>query len=346
MVRQRATSADVARLAGVSRTTVSFVINGRPASGISAATRNRVWVTARQLGYIPHAPARQLAAGATLTLGLVFRQYPEQLAADALLGETLRGMTAAAQGAGYRVLVESVPPEASYVELLDARRVDGLVISGPRADDAGEGLGADDLPVIVRGFLPGMRLPSVDVDNVAAARQTVEYLLALGHRRIAFITHAPLAYTAARERLEGYQAALAAAGVPQDPRLIAEGDFDADSGHRAMEDLGGRGARFTAVFAGNDMVAIGVIGALRALGRRVPEDVSVVGFDDIPLAAYFDPPLTTTRLPARELGSTAGHLLIERVAGLPVAPRTLLPTDLIVRGSAARLFPDMSEEVS
>ena len=222
MVRQRATSADVARLAGVSRTTVSFVLNDRRASGISDTTRKRVWVTARQLGYTPHAPARQLAAGTTMTLGLVFRQYPEQLAADALLAETLRGMTTAAQGAGYRVLVESVPPEASYVELLHAQRVDGLVISGPRAEDTtGDGLSGDDLPVVIQGSLPGTRLPSVDVDNVAAAREAVEYLLALGHRRIACVTNAPLAYTAPRERLEGYRAALVAAGLPEDPGLIA-----------------------------------------------------------------------------------------------------------------------------
>jgi DNA-binding LacI/PurR family transcriptional regulator len=347
MGRQRTTSADVARVAGVSRTTVSFVLNERMHSGISGATRQRVWATARELGYTPHAPARQLAAGTTMTLGLVFRQYPEQLAADALLAETLRGMTTAAQGAGYRVLVEAVPPNASYLDLLHARRVDGLVISGPRAEDAaGEGLGSEDLPIVVQGSLPGTSLPSVDVDNVAGARQAVELLLALGHRRIACITNAPLAYTAARERLDGYRAAIIAAGLTEDPDLIAEGEFDAASGHRAMEVLAARGVRFSAVYAANDMVAIGVIAALRAAGRRVPQDVSVVGFDDIPLAAYYDPPLTTTRLPARELGSTAGHVLIERVAGRPVAPRTLLPTELVIRSSAAQPPGATREEVS
>ena len=253
---------------------------------------------------------------------------------------------AAAQGAGYRVLVEAVPPAASYFDLLRARRVDGLVISGPRSSDAQDDGAADDFPVVVQGSLPGVSFPSVDVDNVAAAREAVAYLVGLGHRRIACVTNAPLVYTAAQERLEGYRLALTEAGLPGDPDLIAEGDFDAASGHRAMENLLRHGRRFTAVFAANDMVAMGVIGALRAADLRVPHDVSVVGFDDIPLAAYFDPPLTTTRLPARELGSSAGHVLIEDVAGLAVSPRTLLPTELVIRGSAAPPSIHAHEEVA
>lgn len=347
MAHRRATSADVAQAAGVSRTTVSFVLNGRDDVRISDPTRERVLDAARRLGYRVHAPARTLAGGLTRTLGLVFRQSPEQVAVDALLPETLRGLMAAAQGAGYRVLVESVPDGASYADLLHLRQVDGLVISGPRADDAAlEGLDGTDLPIVVQGWLPGAGVPCVDVDNVVGARQAVEHLIALGHRRIGCITHAPLAYTAARERLAGYREALAAAHLPVSPALEAEGDFDPPSGHRAMAQLLERGQPFTAVFAANDMVALGAIGALRLAGRRVPQDVSVVGFDDVPVAAFFDPALTTVRLPARELGAAAGRILLDRVADRPVPSRTLLATELIVRASAGAPRPDARGEVA
>src|SRR4029077_19275146 len=134
-------------------------------------------------------------------------------------------------------------------------------------------------------------------------------------------------YTAAQERLAGYRAALAAAGVAYDPVLVAEADFDAPSGHTAMAELLAR-TTFDAAFIASDVVALGAIGALRQAGRRVPDDVSIVGYDDIPLAAYFDPPLTTVRLPAFELGQAAGRALLERIAEPAISHRTLLPTEL------------------
>jgi LacI family transcriptional regulator len=176
---------------------------------------------------------------------------------------------------------------------------------------------------------------SVDVDNVAGARGAVEHLLSLGHRRIACITNARLVYTAAQERLAGYTGALTAAGIAIDNELIAEADFDAPSGHVAMAELIGR-TTFDAAFVASDVVALGAIGALREAGLKVPGDVSIVGFDDIPLAAYFDPPLTTVRLPAFELGQAAGRALLERLADRANPHRTLLPTELIVRGSTSR----------
>ena len=162
----------------------------------------------------------------------------------------------------------------------------------------------------------------------------MEHLLSLGHRRIACITNAPLVYTAANDRYDGYRHALQRAGLPIQAELVAEAAFDAPSGHRAMVELLGR-ASFDAVFVASDVVALGAIGALREAGRRVPDDVSLVGFDDIPLAAYFDPPLTTVRLPAFELGQAAGRALLERISHHSIPTRTLLPTELIVRGSTA-----------
>jgi len=335
-IRRRPTSADVARQAGVSRTTVSFVLNDHPTAQISQATRERVLAAAADLGYVPNASARTLAVGASLVLGLVLRQRPEQVAVDALLPETLRGLADAAREGGYRVLVEPLPRgDDSYSSLLRAHHVDGLVISGPRADDrALAELQAEGFPLVLQGSLPDVPIPSVDVDNVEGARTVVEHLISVGHRQIACITNAPLAYTAATERLEGYRAALEGARIPYDERLVAHADFDPASGHAAMDRLIRRGGAFTAVFAASDVVALGVIGAARAHQVRVPEQLAIVGFDDIPLAAYFDPPLTTVHLPAHALGFSVGRALIDRIAGRPVPARTVLETQLVVRGSA------------
>lgn len=334
MARSRPTSIDVARLAGVSRTTVSFVLNAREDMSISPATRDRVLDAASVLGYQPNAPASQLARGASLTIGLVLRQDPGQVASDALLPQTVQGLGDAARDAGYQVLVESLPPApGGYRRLLQSRRVDGLVVSGPLADDAELRRVLDDgFPMVLQGHAARLNSPSVDVDNVAGARAAVRHLIDQGHTSIAMITNAHLTYTSAAERLAGYQLALTEAGLEFDPRLIAEGAFVAQSGFEAMAMLLER-RPFTAVFVASDVLALGAMGAIRANRLRIPADVSLVGFDDIPLAAYFDPPLTTVSIPAYDLGKTAGNLLLAQIRGEPVPQRTLLDTDLKVRES-------------
>jgi LacI family transcriptional regulator len=224
-------------------------------------------------------------------------------------------------------------PDSTLAALVRAQHVDGLIVSGPRIDDPSLVALADEgFPIVIQGTYPGLSVTSVDVDNVAGARRAVEHLVTLGHRRIACITNAPLAYTAAQDRVDGYRQAMVSAGVPLSDDLVVEAAFDAPSGHRAMVELLGR-EPIDAVFVASDVVALGAIGALREAGRRVPDDVSVVGFDDIPLAAFFDPPLTTVRLPAYELGQAAGRALLERITGQAIPTRTLLPTELIVRAS-------------
>ena len=335
--RPRATSADVAARAGVSRTTVSFVLNDRAGVTIPDETRRRVEDAARELGYHAHGAARALAGGTSHTIGLVLRQSPEQVSVDALLAETLWGIGSEAHEGGYRVLVEPLSPDGGrYSDLVRSQRVDGLIVSGPRTDDAElVALVEDGFPIILQGSLPELSAPSVDVDNRAGARTAVEHLVSLGHRRIACITNAPLAYTAAADRLAGYRDALEAAGLPYASDLVVEGAFDAASGCVAMQGLLARVPDVTAVFVASDIVAFGALRALREAGRRVPADVSVVGFDDIPLARHFDPPLTTIRLPARALGAAAGRALLERLAGRLGNERRLLPTELVVRDSTA-----------
>jgi DNA-binding LacI/PurR family transcriptional regulator len=336
MPKRRPTSADVAAVAQVSRTTVSFVLNERAGIKIPDETRQRVLRAAASLDYHPNSVARQLARGASRSLGLVLRQSPEQVANDGLLAETLRGLASAARAAEYRVLLETlVPGEGTYANLVRSGRADGLIVSGPRYDDEElVELARDGFPVVIQGSLPGLDVSSVDIDNEAGARLAVEHLLALGHRRVACITNAPLAYTAASERLAGYREALAGAGVAEDPGLVAEGAFDAPSGHRAVASILSHSTP-DAIFVASDVVAIGAIAGLREAGLSVPGDVSVVGFDAIPLTAYLNPPLTTIALPAYDLGLAAGRAILDRIAGRPLAGRTLLPTELIVRASTA-----------
>ena len=337
MQDRRPKSEDVAALAGVSRTTVSFVLNDRPGAQISPATRERVIAAAASLGYQPHAAARGLAAGRTHTIGLVLRHSPEQVAEDALLAETLRGLSEAARVEGYRVLVEPIAPsDGPYSGLIRSKRTDGLIVSGPRTDDREiRTLWSSRAAVVIQGTLEGVELPSVDVDNVGAARGAVEHLIALGHRTIGLITNAPLAYTAAADRLAGYRAALAAASIPVPDGAVEEAAFDAASGRRAMAALLAASPHLTAVFVASDVVALGAIAAIREAGLRVQGDISVVGFDDIPLAAYFDPPLTTVHVPAYDLGRTAGTALLDRIHGRDATSRTVLPTDLVIRSSTA-----------
>jgi LacI family transcriptional regulator len=335
MAVPRIRAADVAAAAGVSQTTVSLVLNGHRGH-VGERTRLKVLEAATSLGYHLNAPARQLASGVTHTLGLVVSQSPEQVAADTFLGAMLRGLASVAQAAGYRVVVEPASPgDGVYGSLLRSGHVDALAVSGPRTDDAElEALVRERYPVVLHGSRPDLEVPSVDVDNVAGARLAVEHLLAYGHRRIACVTF-DLSYIAARERLAGYRAALAAAGIEPDDSLVVETGYRGSGVATAVAELLGR-RDVTAVFAAADLSAAGVLGALRAIGRRVPDDVSLVGFDDLPLAGFLDPPLTTIHVPAVEVGEAVGTALLERIGGDTSVRRRLLPLSLMERASVAR----------
>jgi LacI family transcriptional regulator len=327
-VQRRVRATDVAAAAGVSQTTASLVLNGRDGH-VSEATKRKVLETAEALGYHLNAPARQLASGVTHTLGLVVRQTAEQIAADAFLGATLHGLASVARGAGYRVVVEPIGPrDGTYEGLLRGQQVDALV--------------EDGFPVVVHGSRPDLQVPSVDVDAEAGARLAVEHLLALGHTRIACVIY-DLSYTSARERIAGYRQALQNAGIEPDERLIAHTGYRAESARAAAKDLIAR-ERFTAIFAAADLTAAAVLGAVRDAGKRVPEDVSLVGFDDLPLAEFLDPPLTTIRVPAVEVGEALGNALLARLNGDTTTERRLLPVQLVTRASAAPVPTGTREE--
>jgi LacI family transcriptional regulator len=335
---KRVTSKDIAQLAGVSRTTVSFVLNNVDGVRIPPETRQRVADAAQQLGYYPDAAARSMASGRRRVLGFVVRQTPQQAYIDQFGPQVLRGLAEAASLQGYRTLFEPIPPDIhgdTYSRLLKERHADGIVLSGPRSDDADlQQLHTEGAPIVLMGQMTGSKIPFVDVDNQKAARMAVEHLIGLGHQRIAIITNALPNYTSSAERVAGYLTALEAHGIAPQPDLIRYGDMTPESGRAAMESILKLTPRPSAVFIASDTVALGALQAIWRCGLRIPQDMAVVGFDDIPITEFTTPPLTTVRLPAYDLGWLAANLLISLVKGHP--PKTLgtlLETELIIRES-------------
>jgi LacI family transcriptional regulator len=334
------TSRDVARLAGVSRSTVSYVLN-ETGSGIpiSQRTRERVRDAARQLGYYPNEAARTLRGKRTGMIGLAINVSAARLTSDLFLPLVLRGVASVLQTAGLKLLMEPYDAGADhYIGLVRGGRVDGIIFAGPRADpDDIRRLHADEVPLVLWGRLPGTDVPYVDIDNVASARLAVEHLLGLGHRRIACVTNALPQHhsTESDDRLGGYRSALHEAGIAFDEALVRYGNYDAESGEIAMRSLMTEAPPPTAVFVASDEVALGALRAARAHGVRIPEDVAVVGFDDIPTAADVEPPLTTVRVPAVEIGESAARLLVGILESAERPPTSvILETQLVVRSSS------------
>lgn len=342
MTHKRVTMQQVADQAGVSRTTVSFVLNNTPNVNISAETRARIWRAAAELNYARDFAAHSLATGRSHTIAFILRQKPDELLVNAFVGGLLSGVNQAIYQDNYRVLFEAVGHEIEtgvYSDLIRSQRVDGLLISGPITNDVELlTLHREHVPLVIQGSPDNPRLHSVDIDNTASARTVVEHLIGLGHRHIAHITNGPLSYTASRDRLLGYQAALDAAGIPVQPDCIhVNTSFTDEGGYRGMQAILAQSPRPTAVFAGSDVVALGAMRAIHEAGLSVPGDISLAGFDDIPFARYLTPGLTTIRIPVIELGKQAGLMLMQLVRReRPAEKRILLDTELIVRESTAQ----------
>jgi DNA-binding LacI/PurR family transcriptional regulator len=326
-------------MAGVSRTTVSFVLNDVPGMRISEETRQRVLEAAKALNYHPNVNARRMVSGKTQTLGLILRQTPDQVFSDQFLPQVLNGFSQACAAQGYHLLFEIIPPDSqgeTYLRLIHERHVDGIALSGPRVDDQELlRVPATHTPVVLMGQLPGSSLPFVDVNNVSGASLATRHLIEHGYRRIGMITNAPPAYTASADRLSGYRQALEASGLTFDPALVRYGDFTWRGGEATMGELLSLPLPPEAVFVASDTVALGALQTIRRSGLRVPEDIALVAFDDVPMAEFIDPPLTTIHLPAFGLGWGAADLLIRLIlAEEPVRnPQVVLDTELIVRSS-------------
>ncbi len=328
----RPTIRDVARLSGVSHQTVSRVINGKP--DVTPETRALVEAAIERLGYQPNAIARSMARGKTHTLACISPNLTDFTFASMIEGAELE-----ARRQQYFTLSASAADPQSFrqlaSELVGRRRVDGLIIINPYADERYQYVPKDFPLVFVGARARDERICSVSLDDEQAAYDATRYLIQLGRRQIALVT-GPMEEDCSQDRAEGYRRALQEAGLPFDETLVVEGDWSAASGRDALLSFIEQGRLPEAVFAQNDRMALGVLSAARDAGISVPNRLSVIGVDDMPLASYFDPPLTTMRQDIPRIGREAARVLLEIIEKKqPRSCGVKLPAELVVRQSTA-----------
>ncbi|CAN5795891.1 LacI family DNA-binding transcriptional regulator [soil metagenome] len=332
----RATIRDVAARADVSTATVSRAM--RSEAGVDPATRDRVLAAARDLRYRPSGVARSLKLRATRTLGLIITDIE-----NPYFPQVVRAVEDAARERGYSVLLadgrRDLSREVESLEILSERRVDGiLVASSALTAHHRRWLAESPCPVVIlNGESPLPDVPAVLSDNVAGGRLQAEHVLSLGHRHLCYIAAPEAGYVAVRERLAGVRAAVMAASLVPDALRVIEGDGRAEGGARAAREALGLWPSTTALLCYNDLTAVGALGGLRALGLWIPDDVSVVGFDDIDMAPFVDPPLTTVRQATDVIGRWAVDQLVKAiVSGEPsVSVVERVPVRIVVRSSTA-----------
>lgn len=326
---------DVAKQANVSVATVSRALNGH--ENVADVVRKRVIDVANELRYSPHHAARSLSSRRTHTIGVALPDLHGEF-----FSELMRGIDQVARERGLHLLVSSYHghPEEQGAALRAMRgRVDGLLVMSPyvaNTDFLTQNLTPTLPAVLINTYLPGGDHASLSIDNYGGARTMMRHLVDTGHRRIAFIA-GPESNFDAHERLRGYADALAEA-LPDAQTWVVQGDFDEASGHRAGRELLGADVRPDAVFAANDMMALGCLFAFNQVGLQLPRDIALVGFDDIPLARYVHPALTTMRVNIAELGGRALRALLD----LPLSPEPMqkvLTPELIVRSSSLASTP-------
>ena len=325
---------DVAREANVSVATVSRVLND--SGPVSEKTRRLIREVAGKMRYVPHSGARSLITSKTETLGVLLPDlYGE------FFSEMIRGMDDTAQRNGFHLLISRAYADRHGIETAIRAmrgRVDGVVVMSPDLDSESLLNLPSTMPVVLLCSVSrGNGIDSLTIQNCRGAREMVTHLLGLGHRRIAIIKGSPRNYDAA-ERLRGYRIALREAGIVPDASLELVGNFTEAGGHAAAMELLGMRVRPTAIFAANDSMAIGALSALRESGVEVPEEMAVAGFDDIPLARYMDPPLSSVHVPICELGARAVEILLEGLAHKNghARKRERVSTKLVIRSSTGR----------
>ncbi|HEV2894122.1 MAG TPA: LacI family DNA-binding transcriptional regulator [Actinomycetota bacterium] len=328
----------VAALAGVSRATVSRVVNGSPK--VSPAVRAQVERAVAKLGYVPNRAARSLVTRRADSVALVVSEPHARFFSEPFFAGMVRGVSAALAETGVQLLLliaQDLPDRGWLERYVVGGHVDGVLLASLHGDDPLPGtLERAGVPAVLIGRPVDQAAPGsyVDADNRGGAGKAVGHLARRGRRRIATITGS-LDMGVGQDRLEGYRDGLAAAGLAGAGDLVETGDFTEEGGAAAMGRLLERpGDPVDAVFAASDLMAAGALRALRAAGRRVPEDVAVVGFEDSAVARYAQPPLTTVRQPIEEMGRQATRLLLAQVAGEAGGMHLILDTELVVRASA------------
>ena len=329
----RTTLKGLAALAGVHPSTISRVVNNDPLLRVSAETRARIQALLAETGYRPDAVARSLKLRQTFVLAMVIPDITNPLFATIFLG-----IEDAASERGYSVLLAntggSPNRERDHLRTVQARRVDGVVLASAVLRDPSVGwLREHNMAHVLVNRYSDRHDLFVGADDFAGARMATGHLVSLGHRRIAHLAGGRGISTAV-ERRRGYAAALREAGIEPRPALVEESGYLEDTGRRAMERLLALPEPPTAVFAVNDMAAIGAQAAILERGLRIPGDIALVGYNDVPLASRLEPPLTTLRVPVKDFGRISAEMLIERIqTGRTTRRRVILQPELIVRGS-------------
>jgi DNA-binding LacI/PurR family transcriptional regulator len=332
-----ATLEEVARIAGVSRATVSRVVNASPR--VSPDVRLAVETAIRQLGYTPNRAARSLVTRRSDSIAVVITEPSGRLFSDPFFPRLIRGVSSALASRDLQLVLLMPEPreDQGTIRYLTGGHVDGvLLVSLHGQDPIPAALAARGVPVVFVGRPPqGADVSYVDVDNRQGGRRATRHLIELGRRRVATIA-GPSDMAAGQDRLDGYRDSVRAAGLAGGSGLVEHGDFTYEGGAAAMERLLAMAPDIDAVFCASDLMAAAAIGVLLARGRRVPEDVAVVGYDDSPLAATTRPPLTSVRQPIEEMGPEAVHLLLDAIerADRP-SRRVVLATELVLRASSA-----------
>ena len=334
MNSKRVTHKDVAERAGVSVATVSYVLNNGPRP-VAPETRARVEEAIAELGYYPNELARSLRLQQSSTIGLIL---PNVM--NPVFGEIAHELENICTQEGFLVLLcnsdRQHDREERFIQMLRAKQVDGVVITPHREPvTLIKPLLQAHIPVVVLEHdLPNVHC--ITLDEVQGGRIATQHLIELGHRRIALIRRKPTS-ALSTQRITGYQQALVAANIPYEPTLVIECDAGQAAGAQAMQHLLTHAEPPTAVFTHNDVLAMGALHAIRCAGLRVPDDISVIGYDDITSAAYFSPPLTTMRSPKAEMGILAGHTILQLVRQKEPLPlqKITLPVELVVRASTA-----------
>ncbi len=334
---------EIARLAGVSRSTVSRVINNAPY--VDAETRARVLQLIAEHDFHPNTAARALASRRSRIIGLVIPQTLHAVFSDPYFPTLIQGIALACDEHSYYLMLSLMLHQSddAFRRLIRAGHMDGLIVaSAMTGDDLVARLLDERFPFVLIGRAPGRTdITTIDADNVRGAGMAVQHLARLGYTRIATIT-GPLDMVASLDRRDGYLAGLRSVGLEAPPEYIQEGDWTEWSGQRAMATLLHLASPPQAVFAASDNMAIGALKTLRAAGLRVPDDIALVGFDDITLASAVDPPLTTVRQPIDRLGYTAASTLIDLLQSNQKqdnrigAQHIVLPTELVVRASCGQ----------
>ena len=335
-----ATINDVAERAGVARSTVSKVMLGN--YYVSARTREKVLSAATELGYRPNLAARALSKGRTFVLGLLIPYDPNQVFADPHLLGIIRGVEEAANRRDYNVLLSTArrgdDPTSAYSRVLRSNYVDGMIVhEGASMQPLATQLLEQSAVWVISGYdSTGAGVPCIHADDSGITAELAGHLLELGHRRFGAISAArrPLGFD---QRLLGFRRRLAEDGIELPDTAVADGDMSVASGYHAATQLLNREDRPTAIFALNDRMALGALQCAREFGLRVPQDISIAGFDDNDAASHSNPPLTTVRLPSYREGQEAAALLFRLLERQPVPDETIVRTEVVVRSSTGHV---------